>query len=82
MPTGVKPLTSISAQDGGVRSDFDDGVSRDSAYLIVNLVRASHFRSVIPEMMTTFFASPVTAEVRAAREVTTVVGPPEPPDVL
>jgi hypothetical protein len=36
----------------------------------------------LPEMTTIFFAVPVTAEVRAARVVTVVVVPPDPPVVL
>lgn len=36
----------------------------------------------VPEMMTIFFASPATAEVRASSEVTVVVAPPDPPVVL
>lgn len=35
-----------------------------------------------PEIMTTFLASPVTAVVSAARVVTVVWVPPEPPVVL
>lgn len=37
---------------------------------------------IVPEMITIFLAVPVTAEVRAARVVTVVVVPPDPPDVL
>lgn len=33
-------------------------------------------------MMTIFLAFPVTAEVRASRVLTVVVGPPDPPVVL
>lgn len=36
----------------------------------------------LPEMITIFLAVPATAEVRAARVVTVVVVPPDPPDVL
>ena len=36
----------------------------------------------VPEMMTIFLSSPATAEVKASRVLTVVVGPPEPPVVL
>ena len=38
--------------------------------------------SSVPEMMTIFLSSPATAEVKASRVLTVVVGPPEPPVVL
>ena len=80
-------------EDGRVRADLDDSVTRDRACASK---RISYYQkriaferkkkgrefSDVPEMMTIFLESPDTAEVSASRVVTVVVEPPTPPVVL